>query len=455
MVPHLTTSLTGPLLELEKKILDSMPTIERWFRGQWSENVLPFYTSVDLRNSGFKLAPVDTNLFPGGFNNLNPEFMPLCVQAAMLAVQKICPDKQRFLLIPENHTRNLFYLSNVAAIQRILTRAGLDVRIGSLLPEITSPTALDLPNGEKLLLEPIRRVGNRLMLDGFDPCAILLNNDLSAGVPALLKNLEQPVVPPLYAGWTTRRKTLHFHAYDRVAENFAKIIGIDPWFINPVFSQCGRVNFSASEGEECLAANVEAVLTETQAKYNEYGIKEKPFVIVKADAGTYGMGILTARSPEDVRGLNRKERNKMAVVKEGLEVSEVIVQEGVHTFESVNGAVAEPVVYMIDQFVVGGFYRVNTDRGVDENLNSRGMSFVPLAFETDCHTPDCSGMPDAPPNRFYTYGVVARLAMLAAAKELEKLAETVDIESIAAPMPPPTMIRPLTAAMATTATAAE
>ena len=458
MVPHLTTSLTGPLLELEKKILDSMPTIERWFRGQWSENVLPFYTSVDLRNSGFKLAPVDTNLFPGGFNNLNPEFMPLCVQAAMLAVQKICPDKQRFLLIPENHTRNLFYLTNVAAIQKILTRAGLDVRIGSLLPEITSPTALDLPNGEKLLLEPIRRIGNRLMLDGFDPCAILLNNDLSAGVPALLKNLEQPVVPPLYAGWTTRRKTLHFHAYDRVAEDFAKIIGIDPWFINPVFSQCGRVNFSASEGEECLAANVEAVLTETQAKYNEYGIKEKPFVIVKADAGTYGMGILTARSPEDVRGLNRKERNKMAVVKEGLEVSEVIVQEGVHTFESVNGAVAEPVVYMIDQFVVGGFYRVNTDRGVDENLNSRGMSFVPLAFETDCHTPDCSGMPDAPPNRFYTYGVVARLAMLAAAKELEKLADTVDIESIAVPMPPPTMIRPLTvatAAMATAATAAE
>lgn len=451
MVPHLTTSLTGPLLDLEKKILDSMPTIERWFRGQWAENTLPFYTSVDLRNSGFKLAPVDTNLFPGGFNNLNPDFMPLCVHAAMSAVQKICPDKQRFLLIPENHTRNLFYLTNVAQIQKILQRAGMDVRVGSLLPEITSPTALELPNGEKLILEPIRREGNRVGLDRFDPCAVLLNNDLSAGVPSILQDLQQPVVPPLYAGWTTRRKTLHFHAYDRVAEDFAKIIGIDPWFINPVFSQCGRVNFSASEGEECLAANVEAVLNETQAKYKEYGIKEKPFVIVKADAGTYGMGILTARSPDDVRGLNRKERNKMAVVKEGLEVSEVIVQEGVHTFESVNGAVAEPVVYMIDQFVVGGFYRINTDRGVDENLNSRGMSFVPLAFETDCHTPDCSGMPDAPPNRFYTYGVVARLAMLAAAKEMQKLSETVDVSALPAPAVPtaaPTLIRPPVAASA-------
>jgi glutamate--cysteine ligase len=431
MVPHLTTSLTGPLQELEKKILDKRPSIECWFRGQWQNAGLPFYTSVDLRNSGFKLAPVDTNLFPGGFNNLNPDFLPLCVQAAMSAVQKICPDKQRFLLIPENHTRNLFYLSNVAAIQKILVRAGLDVRVGSLLPEVVAPTALELPGGGTLVLEPIRREGNRLVLDGFDPCAILLNNDLSAGVPQILKRLDQPVVPPLYAGWTTRRKTLHFHAYDRVAEDFARLIGIDPWFINPVFSQCGRVNFGANEGEECLAANVDAVLKETQAKYDEYGIKEKPFVIVKADAGTYGMGILTARSPDDVRGLNRKERNKMAVVKEGLEVSEVIVQEGVHTFESVNGAAAEPVVYMIDQFVVGGFYRVNTDRGVDENLNSRGMSFVPLAFETDCHTPDCAGVPDAPPNRFYTYGVVARLAMLAAARELEQLGKSVDVESIA------------------------
>ncbi|MGB9150851.1 MAG: glutamate--cysteine ligase, partial [Burkholderiales bacterium] len=76
MVPHLTTALTGPLKELEKTILDATPSIERWFRNQWMEHAAPLYTSVDLRNSGFKLAPVDTNLFPGGFNNLNPDFLP-------------------------------------------------------------------------------------------------------------------------------------------------------------------------------------------------------------------------------------------------------------------------------------------------------------------------------------------------------------------------------------------
>jgi glutamate--cysteine ligase len=421
MVPHLTTSLAGPLHELERVVLDQRPEIERWFRTQWLEHEVPFYASVDLRNSGFKLAPVDTNLFPGGFNNLNPDFLPLCVHAAMGAVQKICPDASRFLLVPENHTRNLNYLSNVAMLRRILEGAGLTVRIGSLIPELDKPLEVEAASGEKLLLEPIQRRGNRVGLEGFDPCAVLVNNDLSAGIPSILRGIEQPVVPPLEAGWSTRRKSQHFHAYDRVAEGFARLVGIDPWVVNPFFSQCGKVNFAEKEGEDCLATNVEFVLNEIREKYAHYGITEQPFVIVKADAGTYGMGIMTVKSPDDVRNLNRKTRNKMATIKEGQPVHEVIIQEGVYTFESVDGAVAEPVVYMMDQFVVGGFYRVHTGRGIDENLNSPGAQFVPLAFETNCHTPDCAGKPGDPPNRFYTYGVVARLANLAAAIEVEEL----------------------------------
>jgi len=423
MVPHLTTALTGPLQTLEKQILEAMPAIEHWFRQKWQEHSVPFYTSVDLRNSGFKLAPVDTNLFPGGFNNLRPEFQPLCIQAVMTAVEKICPDTRQFLLIPENHTRNLFYLQNVAALQSILQKAGFSVRVGSLLPEITRPTAIDLPSGDSVLLEPIKRQGNRLTLDGFDPCAILLNNDLSAGIPDILRGLSQPVVPPLYAGWSTRRKSQHFAAYDRVAEDFSKLIGIDPWFINPLFSHCGQIDFSATEGQDCLSTQVEFLLSEIRDKYAEYGIKEEPFLIVKADAGTYGMGIMTVKSPDDVKQLNRKQRNKMSTIKEGQAVTEVLIQEGVYTFESVDGAVAEPVVYMIDHYVVGGFYRVHTERGIDENLNAPGARFVPLAFETSAIAPDQKQLPGTPPNRFYTYGVVARLAMLAASLELETMAQ--------------------------------
>ncbi|MFA6313019.1 MAG: glutamate--cysteine ligase [Sterolibacterium sp.] len=424
MVPHLTTALTGPLLELERSFLDNDTKIEQWLRAQWLEHTPPFYTSVDLRNAGFKLAPVDTNLFPGGFNNLNPAFLPLCVQAAMAAIEKICPEAKNLLLVPENHTRNLFYLQNVASLANILHHAGLNVRIGSLLPEITAPTALDLPDGQKLVLEPLKRLGpagRRLGLEGFDPCAILLNNDLSAGVPALLQDLnEQVLIPPLHAGWHGRRKSHHFAAYNEVAVVFATALGIDPWLINPDFEVCGKINFHERTGEECLAANVDTLLFRMRAKYKEYGVKDDPFVIVKADAGTYGMGIMTVKDASEVKSLNRKQRNKMAVGKEGVQVTEVIIQEGVHSFETVDEGVAEPVVYMIDRYVVGGFYRVNTSRGRNENLNAPGMSFKPLTFEFGCCLPDRTISPDAPPNRFYAYGVVGRLAMLAASLELER-----------------------------------
>jgi hypothetical protein len=55
-----------------------------------------------------------------------------------------------------------------------------------------------------------------------------------------------------------------------------------------------------------------------RAKYREHGIDDKPYVVVKADAGTYGMGVMTVKDASEVIGLNRKQRNKMSVVKEGI-----------------------------------------------------------------------------------------------------------------------------------------
>ncbi len=430
MVPHLITALTGPINELEQRILESLPAIERWFRLEWMEHTPPFYTSVDVRNAGFKLAPVDTNLYPGGFNNLTLEMLPLAVQAAMGAIEKICPEAKNLLLIPEKHTRNTFYLANVQRLLQIFHMAGLNVRLGTLDDTITQATPIELPDGSTLTLEPLVRSRNRLGLKDFDPCTILLNNDLSAGIPKVLENLhEQYLLPPLHAGWAVRRKTNHFAAYEEVAKRFAKLLGMDPWLINPMFSGCGSVNFTDGTGTEELMANADALLGKVRRKYKEYGIQEKPFIIVKADSGTYGMGIMTVRDPKDLMDLNRRSRNKMSVIKDGQEVSEVILQEGVPTYERVNDAVAEPVVYMIDRYVVGGFYRVNAERGVDENLNSPGASFVPLAFAEANQLPRPGMKPGASaPNRFYMYGVIARLAMVAASYELEATDPEADVD---------------------------
>jgi glutamate--cysteine ligase len=421
MVPHLITALNGPINELEQRVLDSMPAIERWFRLEWMEHTPPFYSSVDLRNAGFKLAPVDTNLYPGGWNNLTPEMLPLAVQSAMAAIEKICPEAKNLLVIPENHTRNTFYLSNLAQLKRIFHMAGLNVRIGSINPELKVPTTLDVPGGGSVLIEPVVRSKRRLGLKNFDPCTILLNNDLSSGIPGILEDIhEQYLLPPLHAGWSVRRKSNHFKSYEEVSKRFGKLLGIDAWLINPLFNHCGEVDFNANTGMDCLTTNVDALLAKVSKKYKEYGINEKPFVVVKADNGTYGMGIMTVRDVKDLDQLSRKTRNKMAVTKDGQEVHDVIIQEGVLTNERINEAVAEPVVYMMDRYVVGGFYRVHAERGIDENLNAPGASFVPLAFAESTRLPQPGEKPGASaPNRFYMYGVIGRLAMLAASYELE------------------------------------
>jgi glutamate--cysteine ligase len=421
MVPHLITALNGPINELEQRILDSTPAIERWFRLEWMEHTPPLYSSVDIRNAGFKLAPVDTNLFPGGWNNLTPEMLPLAVQAAMAAIEKICPEAKNLLIVPENHTRNSFYLSNVLQLKRIFHQAGLNVRFGSLDPEIKDPTQLELPTGETITIEPLIRTDRRLGLKDFDPCTILLNNDLSTGIPGMLEDLhEQHLLPPLHAGWSVRRKSRHFQAYEEVAKRFGKLLGMDPWLINPMYAKCGEVNFAEDLGMDCLRTNVDALLTKIKRKYKEYGINEKPFVVVKADNGTHGMGIMTVRDVKDLDDLNLKSKNKMRTTKDGQALSEVIIQEGVLTNERVNDAVAEPVVYMMDRYVVGGFYRVHAERGVDENLNAPGASFVPLAFVDSGRLPQPGQKPgSSSPNRFYMYGVIGRLAMLAASYELE------------------------------------
>jgi len=421
MVPHLITALTGPINELEQRVLDSMPAIERWFRLEWMEHTPPFYSSVDIRNAGFKLAPVDTNLFPGGWNNLSSEMLPLAVQATMTAIEKICPEARNLLVIPENGPHSSFYLANLLQLQRLFNMAGLNVRLGSIDPALKKTTTLELQNGDTLTLEPVIRSKRRMGLKDFDPCTILLNNDLSAGVPGILEEIyEQYLLPPLHAGWPTRRKSAHFKAYEEVAKRLGKLMGVDPWLINPLFDKCADVDLGQDNGMDCLRNQIDVVLTKVRRKYKEYGIKEKPFVMVKADHGTHDLGIVTVRDANDMLALGERVQALTRGRKTPLSPHDFLVQEGVLTQERVNDAVAEPVVYMMDRYVVGGFYRVHADRGSDESLNAPGSGYVPLAFEHSTQLPQPGVKPGASvPNRFYMYGVVGRLATLAASYELE------------------------------------
>ncbi len=360
------------------------------------------------------------------------------------------PGCRNILLVADGHTRNKFYFSSLAALRDILLAAGYGVRIGSLVQTHTQDNIPITP--ESIVIEPIVRHGDYIEVKDFMPCLIFLNNDLSDGNYEILLNLKQPVKPPPQLGWHSRLKTQHFQYYDQVCSSFAKLIDCDPWLFNPLFAECNNVDFMRNQGMEELIATTGKLLQAIEHKYQQYDIKQQPFVIIKSNSGTYGMAVLTVKSVTDLQTLNRKQRKKMSHIKGDRTVSQVIVQEGVYTFEwyrpttasdmhmhpaaprsdsvldyassldrqgidsqsrgVATKSVAEPVIYMISRYVIGGFYRIHAERGVDENLNTPGMLFDSAPLAASClsayHEQEHTQHKDC----FYSYGVVARLALL-------------------------------------------
>lgn len=416
-----SSSIIEPLHELEKDILAKHAGIEAWLYKQWQITPAPFYSSVDLRNAGFKLTPVDTNLFPAGFNNLAPINQPLSIAAIQSQMQQRFPSFKKIVIIPEAHTRNQYYIENLATLCDILQAAGFEVRLGSLVLDQQIPLEITTLTGRVLPFYSLYREENTLLTHNFIPDLILLNNDLSEGTPEILVGLQQPIMPTLNLGWNHRTKSDHFTHYNEVADDFAQLVGFDPWLINPLFRQCENVNFMEGDGIELLEKNASELFTAIQKKYAQYNITQDPFVIIKADAGSYGMSVMSIKSPQELATLNRKQRTRMAVTKGKQDVTKVILQEGVYTQDKSDHAIAEPVIYMIGSQVVGGFYRVHKERSDTENLNAPGMHFAPLEFpeqslsgldviSSQLHTNELG--------RLYIYGVIARLAALAAAREI-------------------------------------
>src|SRR3989338_7687398 len=155
--PHLSAPMQPCLRTLEAHLLLQSKNIEAWFCEEWKKTPAPVYGSIDLRNAGFKLAPIDMNLFPAGFNNLNPNFLSYAIAAAKKNILQQMPTVKRILVLPENHTRNLFYWENIKTLRNILENAGFEVRLGSLLIDIHAPQEITLLSGEKIIVEPLLR----------------------------------------------------------------------------------------------------------------------------------------------------------------------------------------------------------------------------------------------------------------------------------------------------------
>jgi glutamate--cysteine ligase len=358
--------------------------------------------------------PVDTNLFPAGFNNLSEAARGRAVIGFKRHLQQYFPDAKKLLLLAENHTRNLGYLENLHVLSGLLSAAGAEVVIGrSEGEEVLELTSM---SGQVVIEHPLEKAEGLLRTKaGFTPDLIIVNNDLTAGIPDVITDIRQPLIPSVHLGWHQRRKHQHFKQYGKVANEFATAFGFDCWKIWTAFDEVQELDFKERTGMELLAERTRDVLIRIAKKYEAYGIEETPYVFVKADAGTYGMGIMTVRDPEELLSLNKKDRNKMNAVKEGAQVTEVIIQEGIPTIDKVGDHPAEPMIYCVGGHAVGGAFRVNGERDSYTNLNAAGMYFTGICDLVEKRADTAAVVLDE--CNFSVYSLIARLANLAAARE--------------------------------------
>ncbi len=384
-----------------------IPAMHEWIDEQEKKFNLPIYSSVDVRDSGFKLGIVDTNLFPAGFNNLSSAQHSLISTQFRKAILKKDPTIRTIAIIAEDHTRNKRYLHHLFILRQLIENAGFSVILTSFFEGISHD--LESENNHVLTIYGLQHL---LHASSHAIDLLICNNDLTSGLPPLLKNLSIPCIPNPQLGWFNRSKIRHFEYANQWISTWANQFGLDPWLFSCLMKHSSDLSINTSEDRHVLADLASDLLKEITEKYKAYGISQQPTLFLKAANGTYGMGVEVVTSADDIALLNRKSRNNLSKGKGSSHISSFLIQEGISTIHHFDNHVAEPCLYLINNQVVGGFYRLNNQKNTTQNLNSPGMSFAPIE----------TGTAFAYPSRYEWYGVLSRLAGLAASEEEKELA---------------------------------
>lgn len=398
---------------LSNKISSKSKKISEWLSTHSDRILIPLYTSVDLRFSDHKIAPVDANVFPAGFNNLTEKFQDNSGKLFKESISSDYPNAKKILIVPELNTRNPYYWENIYVIKSILEKQGFDIRVGIVDDGFTESEVsfISQTKNEIVAHKVLQKEDCTVYTEGFTPDVILINNDFSEECPKSLRNIRQPVLPPIEIGWHTRRKDIHFHFYNKLAGELATILDIDPWHISIETRFEKGIDFDDPDDRERASVTADLLLKVLNQQYSERGLKYSPSIFVKSNSGTYGMAVISVDKAEKIKNLNSKNRKKMRVAKGGVVVKDVVLQEGIPTSLTMNGgSTAEPVIYMVDCKVGGMFYRVNKGKDAFSNLNSSGMEFVKY---------DHSNGNDISP----VFALISQIATIATGYEIEKVIE--------------------------------
>ena len=407
--------MTGFKDSLHQQIVRNLPRIQDWFGSYRDEVDLPFYSSYDIRDSGHKVANVDANIYPAGFNNICPtdrESAPPLVRFYLDRHYGIGTVK-KLLLITEEHTNNAYYWENVASLVEILRGADLEVCVA--IPRLQQERAvMTAASGRTVDVVSATIDRSGLKCSCFTPDLVVSNNDFSEFYPEWGELNEMHLNPPRELGWWQRKKSNYFLHYNRLSTEFAKLIDVDPWTLTVETELFSEFDMANDSSREALAQRVQTMIDRLRAEYVRRGISDEPVVFVKNNAGTYGLAVMRAASGEDILNLNYKTRKKMKAAKGGRDVEEVIIQEGIPSIVQADGITAEPTLYLFGCQLAGGFLRSHSEKGPTESLNSPGAVYKRLCVSDLKISVEGHPMENV-------YGWSARLGVLAIGHEAKAL----------------------------------
>lgn len=399
---------------LELFITQNWNIINQYIDQQNKNLPIPLYSSVDLRESPFKYAPVDHNIYPAGFNNI-------CQLDQLIAAEKIqqylldkkIPLKGKIAIIPESNTRNGFYLDHLATLKNLIEKSGHEVFIATFDHSLfTETSSLKLTSHSQFPLEifPLKVndhgtlfIGDKDHQTFIEIDACIMNNDQSSPFKQDWEAIKTPIFPPAQIGWYQRQKNKHFTYYDQFLTKFCEHFSINKSLMEADFETCENIDFATKEGLEALYEKAVTLFKR---------LPKESKVFIKASQGTYGMGISVISSPEEILSMNRKTRNKMDIGKNKLKFTSILLQEGVETIVKFEQAPAEVSIYLVNGKSIGGFMRANPLKGVQANLNARGMVYRKFCISEISEGTDYQ-VKEA------IYSVIARLATTASALEIK------------------------------------
>jgi glutamate--cysteine ligase len=397
---------------LHNQICLNYNEVLNWFQAHTRQLQYPIYSSYDIRDSGYKITNVDANIYPAGFNNICPADKETSVDLFKKYIQVHYPfNVKKILIITEEHTKNPYYLENVGTIAELLGLSGFEVRL-AFPTDLKENLILESVTGRKLTFGSGYQ--NSAWVTDFKPDLIISNNDFSLSLEDWAAQLTSPMNPPRELGWYQRKKSRYFKNYNKLASEFAAVIKSDPFFMRVETEEFLEFDINSDTSRDLLAEQVDAFLVGLQKKYKEQKISQQPFCFVKNNSGTYGLGVIKVNSAQEIKEWTYNARKKMKAAKGGKTIEQVIVQEGVPSVVTSEGASAEPCIYMVGCDLAGGFLRTHADKSSTESLNSPGAVYKRLCV-TDLYT-DRVGCP-----KENVYGWSGKLGLLAIGYEAEQM----------------------------------